>query len=273
MSLKDFLTSKVFLKHFLASIGLTLGVVIFALLILRFYTRHGEAYPVPNVYGLSEDEFSRVLDKADLKYKVVDSTYNNQIKAGGVVDQVPEAGHKVKRNRVIYLTLNASGPEIVNLPRLTDISYRQAVVQLETAGLLPGKISYEPSEYQNLVLEARLEGKEIKEGDIVTKGTMIDLVLGSGTSGGSATLPDLRGLSLAEGRAALSNATLNLGTLFYDETVITGSDSLTAIITRQHPSPEFSYQTAVGSNVDIWLSTDPGKIERKKANPQEESFF
>ncbi len=102
---------------------------------------------------------------------------------------------------------------------------------------------------------------------------MIDLILGSGARGGNATLPDLRGLTLAEARHALSSATLNVGTLFYDETVESQSDSLTALITRQHPSPEFSYQTSVGSAVDIWLSTDPSKIERKKANTQDESFF
>ncbi len=104
MSLKEFLTSKVFLKHFLALIALTFVLIIFALLSLRFYTHHGEAFLVPNVYGLTEGEYSRVLSKANLHYTVVDSTYNDQIKPGGVVDQVPEAGHKVKRKRVIYLT-------------------------------------------------------------------------------------------------------------------------------------------------------------------------
>ncbi len=99
MSLKEFLTSKVFLKHFLALIALTFVLIIFALLSLRFYTHHGEAFLVPNVYGLTEGEYSRVLSKANLHYTVVDSTYNDQIKPGGVVDQVPEAGHKVKRHR------------------------------------------------------------------------------------------------------------------------------------------------------------------------------
>jgi len=273
MKLKEFLTSKVFMKHFLASVALAFAMIIFALLILRFYTRHGEAYPVPNLYGLSEDEYSRILDKADLNFKVVDSTYNAMIKPGGVVDQVPKAGHKVKRNRVIYLTLNALGPEIVHMPRVIDISFRQAVVQLETAGLLPGQITYEPSEYQNLVLKARLNGKEISEGEPVTKGTFIDLVLGSGEGGDNTNLPDLRGLTLAQAREALSQATLNVGTLFFDETVLTPNDSLTAIIIRQHPSPEFSYQAAVGSAIDMWLSTDRSRIEQKKTNQQEESFF
>ncbi len=273
MSLKQFLKSKVFLKQFLLSVAITLGMILFVLLSLRIYTHHGQAFAVPDVFGMTEAEFEEVLDDAHLKYQVIDSTYNPEIKPGSVVDQIPDAGHKVKKNRMIYLTINTKAPAKVAVPHLADISYRQAVVQLEEAGLLPGKIIYQPSEFQNLVLKAQLAGKDISEGEMVPKGTIIDLVLGSGEGNGTVILPDLRGMTLSEAENMLTSNSFNLGTVFYDETVISRSDSLSAFIIRQHPNPDFSFQAQAGTSVDVWLSTDKAKNPKGNQKNQEDSNF
>jgi eukaryotic-like serine/threonine-protein kinase len=273
MSLKQFLTSRIFLKHFLLSLAITLGLILFILLVLRIYTRHGQALPVPDVSGMTEEKFAEILDDAHLKYKVIDSTYNPEIVPGAVVDQIPDAGHKVKRGRMVYLTINTKAPEQVAIPKLTDISYRHAVAQLESAGLLPGKIIYEPSEYQNLVLKARLDGRNVSEGEKVAKGTIIDLVLGSGENGGTSILPDLRGMTLSEAVIVLTNSSLNIGTVFYDATVVTHNDSTEAFVIRQHPSPDFSFQTTTGAEVDVWLSLDKTKLKPEGENKKEGSDF
>ncbi len=263
MSLKQFLTSRIFFQQLLLVIAVTLGFIILLLMALRIYTFHGEAFPVPDVYGMTEDQFEEALDDADLKYKVVDSSYNEQLKPGAVIDQIPEAGHKVKRDRTIFLTLNAVSPGSVIFPRVTDISHRQAIVQLESVGLIPGKVTFEPSEFQNLVLKAKLNGREIGEGEMVIVGSTIDLVLGSGHSGNSTVLPDLKGMTLGEARIALANNSLNLGSHFFDETIATPSDSLIARVFRQHPQPKYSFQTSAGTEVDIWLTTDDSKLTDK----------
>jgi len=41
-----------------------------------------------------------------------------------------------------------------------------------------------------------------------------------------------------------------------------------AVIYRQHPNPEFSFQTLIGSQVDIWLTTDAGKAGNKEAEEE-----
>jgi beta-lactam-binding protein with PASTA domain len=217
---------------------------------------------------MTTDEYSKVLHHAGLDYKIVDSTYNDQVTAGGVVDQIPDAGHNVKRNRIVYLTLNAQSPGKVAIPRLTDISYRQAIVQLESAGLIAGNVTYEPSEFMNLVLKARMKGRVINEGEVVNKGSVVDLVLGSGENAGMENLPNLTGMSLSDARAIINNTTLNLGNVFFDETVHTQTDSLIARVYRQNPNPEFSFQVISGSTVDLWLSTDDSKVpeEVKKEN-------
>jgi beta-lactam-binding protein with PASTA domain len=273
MSLKEFFTSKTFLKHLLLSFASTLLLIFFVLLILRLYTRHGQAKPVPDVMGMTEEKFSEILDDAHLKFKVIDSTYNPDIIPGAVVDQIPDAGHKVKKGRIVYLTINTKAPEQVTVPKLTDISYRQAVAQLESAGLLPGKIIYEPSEYQNLVLKAKLNGQDVSEGEKVPKGTIIDLVLGSGENSGTSILPDLRGMPLSEAIIILSNNSLTIGTVFYDGTVESAEDSLTAVVYRQHPSPDFTFQAASGSGIDVWLTMDKSKVKNDGENPRQDADF
>ncbi len=269
MNLKDFLTSRIFVKQLIASIAITLALVLLILLSLRLYTRHGRDFPVPDVFGMTEDEYSETLDDVHLKFRVVDTAYNINVKPGGVIDQIPEAGHKVKRNRTILLTINATSPGKVALPKVTDISYRQAAVQLESAGLFAGKVTYEPSEFQNLVLKATLNGREIFEGEMVTKGTVIDLVLGSGEGGDRAFLPDLKGLSMDEANNILAGASFRFGSVIYDETVITASDSLVARIFRQNPDPEYSALAFSGSAIDVWLSADPSKYAKKETEKQE----
>jgi eukaryotic-like serine/threonine-protein kinase len=260
MSLKDFLKSKIFLKQLLLSFGVTLVSIILVLLVIRIYTRHGQAFPVPDLFGMTEDQYTKALHHVGLDFKVVDSTYNDQVVAGGVVDQIPDAGHNVKRKRLVYLTLNAQSPGKIAIPRLTDISYRQAIVQIESAGLIMGKILYEPSEFMSLVLKARINGKEVQEGEIVNKGSVIDLVLGSGENAGMENLPNLLGMTLSAAHAIINNTTFNLGDVFFDETVLTSTDSLSARIYRQNPDPDFSFQTATGSSVALWLTRDDSKI-------------
>lgn len=273
MNLKEFLTSRIFVKQLIKSIVLTLALILLVLFSLRIYTRHGRDFSVPDVFGMTEDEYSAKLDDAHLKFRVVDTTYDEKVKPGGVVDQIPEAGHKVKRHRTVLLTVNATSPGKVALPKVTDISYRQASVQLESAGLFAGKVTYEPSEFQNLVLKAKLNGREIREGEMVIKGTVIDLVLGSGEGVSTAILPDLKGLSLNEAKNILLSGSFLLGSVIYDETVLSASDSLQARIFRQHPDTEYSYQAFIGSAIDVWLSTDPAKYENKGTEKQEDLGF
>jgi len=273
MSLKQFLSSRTFVKHLLLSFGVTLVLILFILLVLRIYTRHGQAFPVPDVTGMKEDQYADILDDAHLKFSVIDSTYTPDIQPGAVVDQIPDAGHKVKRGRTVYLTINTRAPEQVSVPKLTDISYRQAVAQLESAGLIPGKIIYEPSEYQNLVLKARLHGRNVAEGEKVPRGTVIDLVLGSGENSGTSILPDLRGMPLSEAIIILSNNSLTIGSVFYDESVVTAEDSTAAVVYRQHPSPDFTFQASSGSGIDVWLTMDKSKIKNEGDTPRPDAEF
>jgi beta-lactam-binding protein with PASTA domain len=167
----------------------------------------------------------------------------------------------VKQNRTIFLTINSTQPEIVTLPQLTDISFRQAQVLIENSGLQVGNISYQPSEYDNLVLSVQIDSTDIEPGKQLAKGTRIDLIVGRQQGNKTTPLPGLIGLAVDEAQSTLTSAMLNTGVVIYDETVISSEDSLSARVWRQRPDPRVTQNILLGSSVDLWVTVDQLKID------------
>lgn len=262
MSLKNFITSRVFLKHLILAFLLVLIIVVFTLQQLKSYTRHGESFPVPNFTGLTINEIESISEQNDLKYEIIDSTHFNGAKPGVVVEQVPEAGSRVKRNRIVFLTINSTVPEKVTLPKLTDISFRQAQALIENCGLLLGTISYEPSEYNNLVLKVQQNASEIYEGNIVLKGSNVDLIIGSSSGSQDTPLPNLTGLTYSESDNILKSNLLNTGVLIYDQSIITLEDTLAAFVWKQYPNFQNTRIVSLGTSIDLWFTLDSLKIQQ-----------
>ena len=261
MSLKKFLISRTFLIQILIAVFLVFVLIFAAMQGLKKYTYHGESYTVPNFSGMTLDEAADVAENQKLKTEVTDSVYVNDIPAGAVVDQVPEAGFKVKEGRTIFLTINSTHPELVTLPKLIDISFRQAQVLIENSGLEVGQISYLPSEYNNLVLNVLIDSLDLNPGEKIVKGTKVDLIIGRTQGNVSTPLPSLIGLSVNKAENSLKEAMLNLGVLIYDETIISGKDTINARVWKQSPAPEMIKNIPLGSSVDIWITVDEQKIE------------
>jgi beta-lactam-binding protein with PASTA domain len=261
MSLKKFLLSRVFLKQIIIAAIFIIVLLVIITQGLKLYTHHGESYPVPDFTGLNQDDAMGMAKSQHVKAEIVDSVYLNDAMPGTIVDQIPEPGFKVKENRTVFLTVNSRMPEQVTIPKLTDISFRQAQVLVENSGLKIGQIIYQPSEYNNLVLKVMIDSLGIQPGIKVAKGTGVDLVIGR-TEGNIATpLPELTGLTAEEAQNTLINAMLNPGVLIYDQSVYSKEDSINARVWRQRPTPETTATVNLGSSVDIWLTVDQLKIE------------
>ena len=63
MSFKEFLISKVFIKNLSLAVALLVGIIMILLIWLNIYTRHGQARPVPDFYGLSLEETAKLAKK------------------------------------------------------------------------------------------------------------------------------------------------------------------------------------------------------------------
>lgn len=261
MSFKKFITSRLFIKHLLISIIIVVAIISIVLQQLKSYTHHGESYPVPDFTGLTIDEIDEVAKQAHLKCEIIDSMHFEDTNPGAVAEQVPEPGFKVKKNRIVFLTINSTVPEMVVLPKLTDISFRQALGLIENCGLVAGKITYQPSEYNNLVLNVEQNSKVLQYGDVIQKGSSVDLVIGSNSGIQDTPLPNLTGMTYAEAKSLLTSYMLNTGSLICDGTIITSEDTLAATIWKQYPGNNIR-TVSLGTSVDLWLTLDSDKISQ-----------
>ena len=265
MSLRNFLTSRIFFKNLLLAIAIVIIIIFIVMQWLRTYTHHGEANSVPDFSGMTLDEIKATAAQNNLKFEIIDSVYDNTALPGVVVDQQPEAGFKVKLSRKIFLTVNSTQQEQIALPKLTDISFRQAQVLAENSGLTIGNISYVPSEFNNLVLRVEQDSYQLNPGDLILKGSSVDLVLGRNHGNEETQLPNLTGVNVNDAKTVLTNAMLNMGVLIYDASCTNAEDSLNAFVWRQYPSAKNTEMIGLGSSVDLWLTIDSMKI----ASPNE----
>ena len=181
MSLKKYLTSRVFFGQ--VAIALIIIAVLGYLFMhwLTFTTDHGHEIAVPDLRKLTEEQVEEKLDELDLDYELLDSVdFRGDYPKFSVVEQDPMPGTKVKVGRKVYIKINSSGFSSVRIPDLIDKTYREAVPTLKALGLEEGTITYVPNLGKDMVLEMRYKGRNLKVGDRVLKASKIDLVLGDG---------------------------------------------------------------------------------------------
>ncbi len=181
MSLRAYLTSRVFFLQILASIAIIAVIAYLFFHWMTFTTHHGQEITVPDLTKLSAEQAEEKLHAIDLDYIILDTVdFRPDFPKLTIVEQEPKAGAKVKEGRKIYLKINASKFTMVSVPDLIEKTYRQAVPTLQAVGLVEGTITYKPYLGKDMVLEMRMDGKKLKAGDKVLKSSKIDLVLGDG---------------------------------------------------------------------------------------------
>lgn len=225
------------------------------------YTNHGYYIAVPELRGLTPTEAEPFAKEKKLQVIVVDSIYDNNAKAGTIVEQFPAPNSRVKNNRAIQLTINANAPEKVIFPNLRNTAFRQSLQRLRSLGLNIGRIEYAPSNFKNLVLDFKLKGVVLQPDTILMKGETVDIVLGNGnTSNDQVAIPNLLGKTLAEAKNIALYAFLNIGEIIPDNTVRTEADRMTAIIYQQEPEAEENMTMKMGGDIILYLTKDKQKI-------------
>lgn len=260
MSLKNFILSKVFLKNLGLAISIVVGIIMILLIWMNFYTRHGQARPVPDFYGLTMEETIKLAKKNKLKYTIADSVYTTVVPRGCIAEQSPKPGFKVKKWRNIVLTINAFNPEMVAVPNLIDLSIRQALLLIESSGLKMGDSRFRPDLSINVVLDQLYNGKKINPGDSLQKGSVIDLVLGKGLSNQRSSVPDLMGMHLDPAKNKIIVSAFSLGTYVYDSTIVSGDDTVNAFVYKQNPEFKEDASLQLGSAIYLWLTVDSARL-------------
>ena len=138
MTIKEFFsfrTNRFFWINILAMPVVLIILVFVTLRWLDAYTHHGEAVIVPDVKHKPVAEALRALEAEGLQGAVTDSTYVKTLPAGCVLEYNPPMNQKVKKGRIIYLTVNTQNVPLMELPDVADnSSLREAEARLLAAG-------------------------------------------------------------------------------------------------------------------------------------------
>jgi beta-lactam-binding protein with PASTA domain len=181
VSLVAFLKSKTFLKQLVIAVVILVALTFLLMQWLGFRTNHGEEIEVPDLTKLTLVQAKEKLEALDLDYYINDTiNFQKDFPPNSIVEQDPSAFSKVKQNRKVYLKINASGFEMVEIPDLKEQTYRQALPTLLALGFEAGKITYKPYFAEEVVLELQHNGKTLKPGDKLKRTSKIDFVLGDG---------------------------------------------------------------------------------------------
>lgn len=259
MNFFKFLKTKLFWIQVGLAVVATVVLLVLANWALGIYTTSGRVVVVPQLVGQMQSEIEEEVRNGDFSLVLIDSIYKAGEKPGVIVDQIPEAGKKVKKGRTIYVTINAFSKEMTTMPALVNYSYRNAIVNLQNAGLTVGRVDSVPSPYDGLVLKQSVGGKEVKTGERLPKGTAVDLTVGHGDADGVTKVPDVRGLPYDEALVAIAGASMSLGNVYCDGTISTASDSALAIVYKQSPNASADANVGTWTNIHLWLTTDAAK--------------
>ena len=260
---KSFYNNRPFLSNFLIAL---LSIVLLFVAISYFlsvFTRHGQAYAVPDFTGLSITAAKQLANEHKLVLEITDSVNIATRPLGTVFRQIPSANAKVKQGRRILLVINSIQPRMVEMPNVAGYSLRQAKTVLVASGLHVERLTYVDDMATNNVLEQRYGGRTIVPGTSLPAHSQIELVVGKSHTAEGTLVPLLIGYTVVEAKDRLAESSLNAGTLRYDQTVRTFIDSLSAKVYKQSPDILVPITLSLGHRVDLWLTIDESKLAQQ----------
>ena len=169
-----------FTTRFLFNLALmALVAVVFVWLLLVWldsWTDHGHYVEVQQVKGMTYEVAMSSLESEGFEAALSDSIYDEKTRPGTVVEQNPKRGTKVKAGRTVYLTITAFSPKSVS------VSLRQARSILEGLGFRNIYVEYVPSEFKDLVVSVKSDGRQLQAGSRLPVTASIVLNVGEGVS-------------------------------------------------------------------------------------------
>jgi beta-lactam-binding protein with PASTA domain len=247
-SFLHFISSKKFFLS-LTIAGVILVILFFVLVkFLDVFTSFGKELKVPDFYGKTMHQIDSMGYAADFDFFVIDSMYSDEGIKGSVVIQNPIPGSMVKKGRNVYFTIVASSPEMVFMPDLKFLTLRQAINVLAASKLQTGKLIYQPSFDKNAILEQFFQGDTVFPGDTLVKGSVIDLIIGSGDRNYKIPVPFLIGLTREQAIREINMASFNLGSEFYMDSIMGDTNR----VFMQEPMWDTELAFYPGDSIHMW---------------------
>ncbi len=251
-----FVSSKIFIKNAAMALLLIVCIILLTFQGLNCYTNHGESVSVPNFKGQTLIQIKSQLRRSNLRYEVIDSTYDPDKLPYTIMDQSPlptdEIGLKVKENRTIYLTVNQSIPPNRTLPDIWDKNVGFAKNVLKNKGFKVKELERRPDKAKNTILEVQYNGEVLDRNKThrIRANSVIGIVVADG-GGSEVTIPNVVCMTYGEAEMNIIGTNLNILVIKKDGTV---TDESAAYVWKQSPMPNQGHRLTVGEEVSVWLT-------------------
>lgn len=160
---------------------------------------------VPDVVGKSSIVAQQMLEDKNLRVKLVESN-DDSVPAGQVISQYPEAGARVKEQRLVTITVSKGGEELT-MPDLKSMSRSNAEEKLKKMGLKVGAVFEENAKEP----AGTVIGQDPRSGSKITKGQSVDITVSLGEKKKDVTVQNYAGLSVESAKSNLEANGLSLG--------------------------------------------------------------
>lgn len=217
---------------------------------------------VPNVVGKQMTLARQILEDKKLRVNVAE-TYDADVPAGEVVSQTPEAGSRVKEERLVTIYVSKGGEEL-EMPDVQGLSKRDAEAKLQKMGLklasVYEKYSDEPA--------GTVIGQDPRAGAKLQKGQSVDITISKGKESKKVRVPNVTGGTLEAAEARIKANGLTVGSITKK-----ASRQTSGTIISQSPS---GGEAEEGASVDLVVaeeekagSSKGGKKDPAKAQSDE----
>lgn len=209
---------------------------------------------VPDVVGRQVALAVQLIETKKLRVNVAE-TYDAKVPPGQVISQSPEAGMKVKEERVITIYVSRGGEDLT-MPDLKGLARRAAEDKLGKMGLKVASVYEKESDADT----GTVLSQEPAPGAKITKGSDVELTISKGKQIRMVRVPDYTGGTLEAASNGLASIRLKVGN-------VTRKSSKQAAGTILSQTPAGGASAEEGSSVDFVVAgskpTSGGKSDGK----------
>lgn len=213
--------------------------------VMPVITRHGDEFPLPDFTNQRLIEAQLEVNELNLTYEIGSEEYTPDKEKGYILNQFPIPGTKVKEGRIIKFVVSL-GQKNIPIPELSGLSVRQAILNLETAGLVLGEIAWA---FSDTLPEKVVVFSYPNAGLEVPIGSTVNLMVNRGRASNFTFMPKVLGLTLDEATALLQDKNLKVGLVKYR----TDENYLPETVLEQ--SEEEGTELDINTEIDLVVST------------------
>ena len=213
--------------------------------VMPIITRHGDEFPIPDFTDQSLSDAQLNIKDLDLTFEISSEEFSPGKEKGIILSQFPIAGTKVKTGRVVKL-VTSLGQKLVPIPELAGLSVRQAILNLETAGMELGEIAWA---FSDTLPEKVVVFSYPASGTEIPLGSPVNLMVNHGRASNFTYVPSVIGLTIDEAVKLLEDKSLKLGIVTYR----TDENYLPETVLEQ--SEPRGTELDIGTEIDLVVSS------------------